>query len=116
MEVNLLEVTVSRAQEQLKSAEKELSTLDGKQKSKRAQSWEHVGCAGPRDGEEVGGRLQEEMEGGDEGQEADREDRYDLRVREVSTASNSEETVKNAERAMETGEVDPAEQGGVRGA
>ena len=77
MEVNLLEVTVSRAQEQLKSAEKELSTLDGKQKSKRAQSWEHVGRAGPGDGNEVGVRLQEKMEGGDEGREADRDERYD---------------------------------------
>ena len=77
MEVNLLEDMVSRAQEQLKSAEKELSSLDGKQKSKRVPSWEHVGRAGPGDGNEVGVRLQEKMEGGDEGREADRDDRYD---------------------------------------
>ena len=51
MEVNLLEDTVARAQEQLKSAEKELSSQDGKQKSKRVQSWEHVGCAGPGEGD-----------------------------------------------------------------
>mmetsp|Transcript_40140 Transcript_40140/g.83997 ORF Transcript_40140/g.83997 Transcript_40140/m.83997 type:complete len:1377 (+) Transcript_40140:128-4258(+) len=37
MEVNLLEDTVSRALEQLESAEKELSSLDNKQKSKRAE-------------------------------------------------------------------------------
>ena len=61
MEVNLLEVSVSLAQEQLKRAEKELPSLDGKQKSKRVQSWEHVGRAGPGDGDEVGVRLQEEI-------------------------------------------------------
>eukprot|EP00584_Thalassiosira_punctigera_P008532 CAMPEP_0172534302 /NCGR_PEP_ID=MMETSP1067-20121228/6717_1 /TAXON_ID=265564 ORGANISM="Thalassiosira punctigera, Strain Tpunct2005C2" /NCGR_SAMPLE_ID=MMETSP1067 /ASSEMBLY_ACC=CAM_ASM_000444 /LENGTH=1372 /DNA_ID=CAMNT_0013319079 /DNA_START=196 /DNA_END=4314 /DNA_ORIENTATION=- len=37
MEVNLLEDTVSRASEQLKKSEKELSSLDSKQKSKRAE-------------------------------------------------------------------------------
>jgi len=37
MEVNLLEDTVSRALEQLESAEKELSSLDSKQSSKRTE-------------------------------------------------------------------------------
>ena len=77
MEVNLLEVMVSRAQEQLKSTEKKLLLFDGRHKSKRAQSWEHVGRAGPGDGDEVGVRLKEEMEGGDEGGEADRDERCD---------------------------------------
>ena len=36
IEVNLLEDTVSRVLEQLESAEKELASLDGKQKAKRA--------------------------------------------------------------------------------